>query len=122
MLLSMQLSAQGDLQFNRVLNLDYSTFCNNQGLEYSAGSFTVPNNKVWKITYSSVYSSSNQNYAGVIKINNIIVNIGSISSPSPTKSPLWLQSGNYNVSLYSVSTTNTTIVGALSVLEFNIIP
>ena len=116
-------SAQGNLQFNQVLNLDFSTFCDNENVEYSAGSFTVPNNKVWKITYSSVYSSTNPSYSGALKINNIMVNNGRINPTNNNNKSaiIWLQAGNYNVSLFSTTSSNQAIVATLSVVEFNIV-
>ena len=118
-------SAQGNnLQFNQVLNYDYSVFCGAQYVLYSAGNFTVPSNKVWKITYSSVYSSSNPSFSGALLIDNIKVCAGRIESTSAsdeTGGILWLKSGNYSVYLMSTSTTNQDIKATISGIEFNIV-
>ena len=56
------INAQGNnLQFNQVLNYEYSVYALNYETSYSAGTIIVPQNKVWKITYSSVYSSTEPN-------------------------------------------------------------
>lgn len=118
------LNAQGNnLQFNRAFNYEYSQLCSLQYQLYSAGSFTVPTNKVWKITHSSVYSSTNASYSGALLIDNIKVCAGRIgaSSASEKGGILWLKSGNYSVYLMSTSTSNQDIRSTISGIEFNIV-
>ena len=113
-----------NLQFSQVLNNDYSLLCGNQYALYSAGSFTVPTNKVWKITYSTVYNSTNPSYSGALLIDNIRVNSGRITpstSNNQTGGILWLKSGNYTVYLMSTSDNNQEIKGTISGIEFNIV-
>ena len=113
-----------NLQFSQVLNNDYSILCGTQYALYSAGSITVPTNKVWKITSSTVYSSTNSSYSGVLFIDNIRVSSGRITpstSSNQTSGILWLKSGNYTVYLVSTSDNNQEIKGTISGIEFNIV-
>ena len=124
MCLNFTVGQGNNLQFNQVLNYDYSLFCPGQEILYSAGTFTVPSNKVWKITYSSVYSSTNPSFSGALLIDNIKVCAGRIASTSAsdeTGGILWLKSGNYSVYLMSTSTTNQDIKATISGIEFNIV-
>ena len=118
-------NAQGNnLEFNRAFNYEYSQLCSLEDQLYSAGNITVPQNKVWKITHSSVYSSSIISYEGTLFIDNIKVCAGRIeaSGASEKGGILWLKSGNYSVYLMSTSTSNQDIKSTISGIEFNIVP
>lgn len=99
---SLQLSAQGNLQFNQVLSLDAN----------SAGNpVTVPAGKVWKI--ESVAFSSNNAY---FQIKWGGVNYFVLNNTTPYANlPYWLPS-NESVSL--VANVNAKV----SIIEFNIVP
>ena len=117
-------NAQGNnLQFNRAFNYEYSQVCSVEDQLYSAGNITVPQNKVWKITHSSVYSSTNASYSGALLIDNIKVSAGRIGSSGDSEKGgiLWLKSGNYSVYLMSTSTSNQDIKSTISGIEFNIV-
>ena len=117
-------NAQGNnLQFNRAFNYEHSQLCSLENQLYSAGSITVPQNKVWKITHSSVYSSTNPSYNGALLIDNIKVSAGRILSSGASEKGgiLWLKSGNYSVYLMSTSTSNQDIKSTISGIEFNIV-
>lgn len=99
---SLQLSAQGNLQFNQVLSLDAN----------SAGNpVTVPAGKVWKI--ESVAFSSNNAY---FQIKWGGVNYFVLNNTTPYANlPYWLPS-NESVSL--VANVNAKV----SIIEFNVVP
>lgn len=99
---SLQLSAQGNLQFNQVLSLDAN----------SAGNpVTVPAGKVWKI--ESVAFSSNNAY---FQIQWGGVSYFVLNNTTPYANlPYWLPS-NESVSL--VANVNAKV----SIIEFNIVP
>lgn len=100
--ISMQLSAQGNLQFNQVLSLDAS----------SAGNpVTVPAGKVWKI--ESVAFSSNNAY---FQIQWGGVNYFVLNNTTPYANlPYWLPS---NESISLVANVNAKV----SIIEFNVVP
>ena len=118
-------NAQGNnLQFNRAFNYEYSQLCSVGDQLYSAGNITVPPNKVWKITHSSVYNTSSTSYLASLLIDNIVVSIGRLSAGSSNSENgiLWLNSGNYTVYLVSTSAANQNIISTISGIEFNIVP
>ena len=119
-------NAQGNnLQFNRAFNYEYSQLCSFEDQLYSAGNITVPQNKVWKITHSSVYNSDTYSYSGSLLIDNIKVTAGRLASSSANELSngiIWIKSGNYTVYLVSTSTSNQTIISTISGIEFNITP
>ena len=125
-LFSAQLSAQGNnLQFNQAFNYEYSQLCSLEDQLYTAGNITVPQNKVWKITHSSVYNSDTYSYSGSLLIDNIKVTAGRLASSSANELSngiIWIKSGNYTVYLVSTSTSNQTIISTISGIEFNITP
>ena len=125
-LFSAQLSAQGNnLQFNQAFNYEYSQLCSNKDQLYTAGNITVPQNKVWKITHSSVYNSDIYSYSASLLIDNIRVTAGRLESTTAnhlSNGIIWLKSGNYTVYLVSTSTINQTIISTISGIEFNITP
>ena len=118
--------AQGNnLQFNQVITNQYSKFCNSPFFKYSVDTIIVPQNKVWKITHSSVYNDDEDGYSASIFIDNIKVRsdrtaIGTGNPPSDNI--LWLKSGSYTVYLMSLTVGgNHNINGSISGIEFNIV-
>lgn len=102
--ISLQLSAQGNLQFNQVLLLDVSN---------PANVVTVPVNKVWKI--ESVAMSSNNAY---VQLDIGGTNYFLANSSTPFEHlPFWVPSGT-TFGIYGGG-SNT---GKLSVIEFNVVP
>ena len=96
------MNAQGNLQFNQVLNLDAST---------TGTAYNIPAGKVWKI--ESVGLSSNSAY---FQIQYSGVNYFIVNNSSPYSNlPYWLP-GSINV----------TFVGSapakVSIIEFNVVP
>lgn len=100
--ISLQLSAQGNLQFNQVLSLDANS---------GGNPVTVPAGKVWKI--ESVAFSSNNAY---FQIQWGGVNYFVLNNTTPYANlPYWLPSGE-SVSL--VANVNAKV----SIIEFNVVP
>ena len=100
--ISLQLSAQGNLQFNQVLILDATP---------AGNPVTVPADKVWKI--ESVALSSNNSY---FQIQWGGVNYFVLNNTTPYANlPYWLPSGE-SVSL--VANVNAKV----SIIEFNVVP
>ena len=120
-----------NLGFSQVLNLsfsgNYTTVSNDYKRWINVGTLTVPSNKAHKITNGSSYlitNSFNQVEAktfmriGEHVFGNEDGNVGQMNSP------IWLSSGTYNVYILfdngSSSWENSTLKGALSIVEFNI--
>ena len=99
---SLNLSAQGNLQFNQVLTLDATV---------AGNAVTVPAGKVWKI--ESVAFSNNNAYFQIqwSGVNYFVLN----NSTPYANLPYWLPS-NESVSL--VANVNAKV----SIIEFNVVP
>jgi hypothetical protein len=125
--------AQGNLQFNQILRPTV-TGINIVGYGKSSTSITIPPGKIWKIESSDVYcytstypenlywSNSFCLRLGGQLVSNITDNFWGLIKP---QFPIWLPAGNYNLTLFETSGSNfsnTTIVGLINVIEFNIIP
>ena len=115
LLFSLSFKAQGNLQFNQVLNLEI-TCC-------TASAFTVPVGKVWKIEGSMAYSNNYPTRITAINGNPMeayltgytYLNYGIL----PITLPYWLPANTQ----VSFNTGNTIgYKGYVSIIEFNIIP
>ena len=115
LLFSLSFKAQGNLQFNQVLNLEI-TCC-------TASAFTVPVGKVWKIEGSMAYSNNYPTRITAINGNPMeayltgytYLNYGIL----PITLPYWLPMNTQ----VSFNTGNTIgYKGYVSIIEFNIIP
>ena len=115
LLFSFSFKAQGNLQFNQVLNLEI-TCC-------TASAFTVPVGKVWKIEGSMAYSNNYPTRITAINGNPMeayltgytYLNYGIL----PITLPYWLPANTQ----VSFNTGNTIgYKGYVSIIEFNIIP
>ena len=116
--------AQGNLQFNQVINVS--------GLTPGGNVFTtvtVPAGKVWKITSSSWLSSTgnitSSNYSmHPLCIGSFLLN-GWFSynggTYNPVTFPIWLEEGDYDVK-YCDASGYSNFTYAISAIEFNIIP
>ena len=136
---SLGLYSQGNLQFNRIINLEYSqvlsgtTGSASDTGENTLASLTIPENKVWKIVSASItggdrnrgnnplYNKSN----GSLEIGlflggtKIITNIDYESNQ--VRLPIWFASGTRNLNAYMVSTDLDPYFFSLSIIEFNIV-
>lgn len=120
------LNAQGNnLQFNQVINNEYtlSSFLNHRYNQ--VGSITVPTNKVYKITSASAYRWDGGSYDYTngcsIKVGeNILYDYLYSNGGQISNTPVWLSSGTYIVYLRSIS-SYAELKGGLSIIEFNIV-
>ena len=116
-----------NLQFNQVLNLDFSSTCNTAYTWSSAGTFTVYPNKVLKITSCSAFGTDANSYYNVsessMKIGNKLVYNYVANAPAGPEMPIWLESGTYTVYLYgrSNNTADKYLKGSISAVEFNVV-
>jgi hypothetical protein len=115
LLFSLSFKAQGNLQFNQVLNLEI-TCC-------TASAFTVPVGKVWKIESSMAYNNNSPTRITAINGNPMeayltgytYLNYGIL----PITLPYWLPM-NTQVSFSTGSGIGQK--GYVSIIEFNVIP
>lgn len=124
--------SQGNLQFNKVININGFAPAGNDNVntgmkEYSHGTLTVPEGKVWKITYAVLATSfvsdiGLQGYTlrGGIKIGDNVVYISQENEPN--QNPFWLAEGTYQMNIYYSGGTSVGGNYSLSIIEFNIVP
>lgn len=113
-------SAQGNLQFNQVINVKTSPVNYNYDTE-TLGTIVVPVGKVLKIESTAfTYENSTEFYY----INNsvFIDRLIGWSGASDVRHylPLWLSAGTYDIRAYG--STQTDAVFSYSAIEFNIVP
>ena len=115
--------AQGNLQFNKVLNFDYPSVYVAPGGTVLLETINVPSGKVWKITAasSSVSSSSSSDYRSSLAVNSHYLFFHPSRDNAIMNTPFWLSSG-----VHEFKVTNEYQPGftssAISVIEFNIVP
>lgn len=122
--ISLQLFAQGNLQFNQVVLTEFSGNYQNR---FTAGSLTVPANKVWKIEHSGFMNYFNSPPVPVSLSANDHVAIGNqiVYVPASIGSsdlPLWLGPGTYTVTGYINSGSLQPCEISISGIEFNVVP
>ncbi len=140
LLLGMKTSAQGNLQFNQVINLNLSGVINTGligNLLIQTLNVTVPANKVWKIegattrinssSSSPIFGLSTANKSYIFLDNNLIgfINQGTSVLVTSVSMPFWISSGSHTVQLVadiSSSGSLQQIYGMISALEFNVLP
>lgn len=130
------LSAQGNLQFNRVLSeeFEFDTFDPNYNFQYVTSAFSVPPGKVWKITWMSggkvniidpASAPSNPDnmriyYKKSIESNYVLM-FPSISY-TKTDEVLWLGEGDYDLGCYNGSSSAYNTSFKITGIEFNVLP
>ena len=113
-------NAQGNLQFNQVINGEFSTV-----VAYTTtvmGTFTVPVGKVWKIeSTSQMYDDGSYVYSQgkPVFIDNHLVWEKTNYYSSAGQLPLWLSAGTYTV---KATGSGSTLVFSYSAIEFNVVP
>ena len=115
--------SQGNLQWNQVINLDFTTSTGAFGW-VNSGTFTVPAGKTWKIVSAGVNNTTELTlYTTGLKIGKHIAFAYSNSNQSLSieTCPIWYGTGTYNVFIYDPN-SSSTFEGALSIIEFNIVP
>lgn len=115
--------AQGSLQFNAVKRFSNNSLSVAYGATVSAGSITVPADKVWKIesgSCSTIYGGTvNSSYLSIGDQLLFCQTNAQIFFHSP---PIWLPAGTYSISIYNLSGGVATFKTNISAIEFNIIP
>lgn len=124
LVISLSVSAQGNLQFNQVVLTEFSGNYQNR---FTAGSLTVPANKVWKIEHSGFMNYFNSPPVPVsggtfdhVAIGNQIVYVP--ASIGSSDLPLWLGPGTYTVTGYITSGSLQPCEISISGIEFNVVP
>jgi len=118
--------AQGNLQFNAVKRINTSIAAAAVS-STTAGTLTVPANKVWKIESGSISQATgafpNGGYPSSLFIDNqVLYSAVQVNSSNSYSSPIWLPEGTYSISVYSSASAVATFLIAISAIEFNIIP
>lgn len=120
---SISVYSQGNLQFNKVININLST---------SDTTLTVPTNKVWKIESAGFNENMRPTNGCQIKLylQNYFL-FGSQSDLSTTtlalfsNFPIWLSTGDYQLYVRYMNCNGNSIPGvssSVSIIEFNIVP
>ena len=111
--------AQGNLQFNQVVNLNYS---HTGAGKVNVGSITVPAGKVWKATSASALGNNDPTTQVAIYVGNHVAfaNYSNGDLANYQAVPLWLNEGSFDVYLWS--NASCARLGSLSILEFNVVP
>lgn len=131
LLLAIAAMGQGNLQFNQVkyINLSYVLPNGNSYQTYDQV-ITVPAGKVWKIE-SAIGSNKSNSTSYVSPTTSVTLDGGILSFYSSSTGnyqaaafPIWLPEGSYTLGLISAgsSFTGSTIIGRVSLIEFNVIP
>lgn len=125
LLISLSVSAQGNLQFNQVVNQSHTGAI--ATTPTTIGTITVPAGKVWKVEAVS-YQYAGSYYANGTGgfwalIGDYIVYDGSSGNFSNINNtfPLWLQPGTYDVIARANSSYPNGRI-AISAIEFNVVP
>ena len=102
--------AQGNLQFNQVIVVDLAI--------NGTSTINVPAGKVWKIEAAG---NGSGNSSGIVLRNSSVVAIaifGTSATAATSNLPFWLSSGFTG----SFLNGNGAYRGALSIIEFNVVP
>jgi hypothetical protein len=123
--------AQGNLQFNRVINYTLSgtiPASANTPTTVQTITVTVPVNKVWKIESAHCRASNTSNVQNnqveaYIALDNAWIMANNTSYVIPTF-PIWLSAGTHTIQIISDngSTLVSNLYGLVTGIEFNIIP
>ena len=124
LLISLSVSAQGNLQFNQVINNSYSATISAPAI---MGTVVVPAGKVWKIESANYFVTQaggrypgrgSGNYNAFIGDN--LIWDGTNGLGHQDFFPIWLNPGTYDVIARSPSTYDVTV--NFSAIEFNVVP
>ena len=124
--IALQLSAQGNLQFNQVVNNSYTATLGTT--QTTIGTITVPAGKVWKIESANYYftQGTGNRIPGrgsgsyIAYIGDNLIWDGTNGLGHQDFFPIWLPSGTYDVSSRSPATYLVTV--NFSAIEFNVVP
>jgi len=120
--ISLQLSAQGNLQFNQVLTLSYTGSIPAQSTN-SLGTLTVPAGKVWKIESGSRVSVVSNFFSNVSTARFMLDDFTVIGHQNdPVSYPIWLNEGVYTIYVSHSQGSTASYKWGLSIIEFNVVP
>ena len=115
--------AQGNLQFNQVVNEEFTGSYNGY---FNSGNITVPAGKVWKIESASlVMMDANPGIGQPLSTSSLSLVVGKYicvytNVPEFARFPIWLSEGTYAVGGYASGPI--TYSANLSAIEFNVVP
>lgn len=132
--------SQGNLQFNRVINLEYTQNLN--GTNSSASnigetlleSITIEENKVWKVVSAAItggdrnrgdsplypYGNDVGLFINKTKIYQSMSNVATHNQQT-IRMPIWISSGTKNIITYMSGTDTDPFTISISIIEFNIV-
>ncbi|MFT5859971.1 MAG: hypothetical protein ACI865_002078 [Flavobacteriaceae bacterium] len=112
--------AQGNLQFNQVINDEIIGLIGTSTLVI--GSVTVPAGKVWKIEAVSLITAPSGNSLAPSGTGYLVFfdNLCIINGNTMRQVPIWLSAGIYSVRARSSSSQNYSF--SYSAIEFNVVP
>ena len=115
--------AQGNLQFNKVLNFDYPSVMVSGYGNVSLEIINVPIGKVWKITSASSHGTSyNGLTRSALAVNSHFLWYQPNTNSCIMNTPFWLSSGVHEFKVFNQYSSGQAISSAISVIEFNIVP
>ena len=121
LLIAGSIYSQGNnLQFNQVINQDFTTLGNGQNW-HNAGTISVSTNKILKITSFMGYRGNDSFDYFKAKIGNMLVYLGTSVEIFKADTPIWLSSGNHIVYLRGYSSSSQDLKFSISGVEFNIV-
>ena len=106
--------AQGNLQFNQVINVSGVSAATN-----IMTSVTVPAGKVWKITSASWLTANGGGVSYWLCLGPYVIGSG---STYPPRFPIWLEPGSYEVKYCDPGDNFSGYRYAISGVEFNVVP
>tara|TARA_B100000242_G_C42688062_1_gene322206 strand:+ start:126 stop:491 length:366 start_codon:yes stop_codon:yes gene_type:complete len=114
-------SQGNNLQFNQVVNQDFTT--TGSGIQFSsAGTISVGTNQVLKITSFSGFRGENEQHYMYIKIDNkLIYSNNGNGNYVKADTPIWLGTGNYSVYIRGQGTSSQNLSFSISGVEFNLV-
>ena len=135
--ISIGIYSQGNLQFNRVINLEYTQNLNGNA-ETLLESITLEENKVWKVVSASItegdfqrggiplYRTSNDVglFINKTKIYAAWGSLATTISNQSVRMPIWISSGSgtKNILAYMVNANINPYTISISIIEFNVVP
>jgi hypothetical protein len=125
--------SQGNLQFNQVLRVSITGVNLASNGQHSI-MVTVPAGKVWKVESSDVHTYNTATPNLIVPTNSFSVILGGSLLNIIYKSaqgfldpllPKWYPAGSYDLTIKEnngVSQNGATVVGVVSIIEFNVVP
>ena len=113
-------SQRNNLQFNQVINQDFTTLGNGQNW-YNAGTISVSTNKILKITSFMGYRDNDSFDYFKAKIGNMLVYLTTAGEVFKADTPIWLSSGSHIVYLRGYSSSSQDLKFSISGVEFNLV-